>query len=69
MFSVSKELQLEWERQAHKRQFCKGLPGVFSSTTVRKHQFFGAQPSLWSNSHIYLYMTTRKSIALIFTDL
>jgi len=22
MFSVSKELQLEWERQAHKRQFC-----------------------------------------------
>ena len=22
MFSVSKELQLEWERQAHIRQFC-----------------------------------------------
>ena len=30
----------------------KGLPRVFSSTTVWKHQFFGAQPSLWSNSHI-----------------
>ena len=30
----------------------KGLSGVFSPT-VRKHQFFGAQPSLWSNSHIY----------------
>ena len=28
----------------------KGLSRVFSSTTVRKHQFFGAQPSLWSNS-------------------
>ena len=27
----------------------KGLSRVFSSTTVRKHQFFSAQPSLWSN--------------------
>ena len=26
----------------------KGLSRVFSSTTVRKPQFFGAQPSLWS---------------------
>ena len=24
---------------------------VFSSTTFQKHQFFGTQPSLWSNSH------------------
>ena len=31
----------------------KGLWRVFSSTTVWKHQFFGAQPSLWSNSHIH----------------
>ena len=31
----------------------KGLSRVFSSITVRKHQFFGAQPSLWSNSHIW----------------
>ena len=30
----------------------KGLSRVFSSTTARKHQFFGAQRSLWSNSHI-----------------
>ena len=30
----------------------KGLSRVFSSTTVQKHQFFGAQPSLRSNSHI-----------------
>ena len=29
----------------------KGLSRVFSNTTVQKHQFFGAQPSLWSNSH------------------
>ena len=30
----------------------KGLSGVFSSTTVQKCQFFSAQPSLRSNSHI-----------------
>ena len=30
----------------------KGLSRVFSSTTVQKHQFFGAQPSSQSNSHI-----------------
>ena len=40
----------------------KGLSTVFSSTTVWKHQFFGTQPSLQSNSHPY--MTTGKSIAL-----
>ena len=28
----------------------KGPPRVFSHTTVQKHQFFGAQLSLWSNS-------------------
>ena len=31
----------------------KGLSRVFSNTTVQKHKFFGAQLSLWSNSHIY----------------
>ena len=30
----------------------KGLSRVFSSTTVQKHQFFGAQLSSQSNSHI-----------------
>ena len=30
----------------------KGLLRVLSNTTVQKHQFFSAQPSLWSNSHI-----------------
>ena len=29
----------------------KELSRVFSNTTVPKHPFFGAQPSLWSNSH------------------
>ena len=30
--------------------------GVFSSTTVKKHQFFGAQPSLWFISHIHIWL-------------
>ena len=30
----------------------KGLSRVFSNITVLKHQFFGTQLSLWSNSHI-----------------
>ena len=40
----------------------KGLSRVFSNTTLQKHWFFGAQLSLWSNSHPY--MTTGKTIAL-----
>ena len=39
----------------------KGLSRVFSRTTIQKHQFFSAQPSLWSNSHPS--MTTGKTIA------
>ena len=31
----------------------KGLSRVFSKTRVQKHQFFGAQLSLWFNSHIH----------------
>ena len=31
----------------------KGLSRVFSNTTVQKHQFFSAQLSLWSSSHIH----------------
>ena len=31
----------------------KRLSRVFSNTTVQKHQFFGAQPSSQSNSHIH----------------
>ena len=31
----------------------KGLSRIFPNTTVQKHQFFGAQLSLWSNPHIH----------------
>ena len=41
----------------------KGLSGVFSTTTVQKHQFFGPQISLWSNSHIHTLLLG-KAIAL-----
>ena len=41
----------------------KGLSIVFPSTTVWKHQFFGSQPSLRSNSHIRTWLL-EKTIAL-----
>ena len=41
----------------------KGLSRVFSNTTVQKHQFFGAQLSSQSNSHIHTW-PTGKTIAL-----
>ena len=34
----------------------KGLSRVFSNTTIWKHQFFGIQTSLWSNSHIHTWL-------------
>ena len=34
----------------------KGLSRVFSNTTVQKHQFFSAQLSLLSNSHIHTWL-------------
>ena len=34
----------------------QGLSRVFSSITIRKHHFFGTQPSLWSNSHICTWL-------------
>ena len=34
----------------------KGHSRVFSNTTAQQHQFFGIQPSLWSNSHIHKWL-------------
>ena len=34
----------------------KGPSRVFSNTTVQRHQFFGAQLSLWPNSHIHTWL-------------
>ena len=41
----------------------KGIWRVFFNTTVQKHQFFGTQLSLYSNSQ-HPYMTTGKTIVL-----
>ena len=37
----------------------KGLSRIFSNTTVQKHQFFGALPSLWFSSHIHTWLLER----------
>ena len=34
----------------------KGLSRVFFNTTVQKHEFFGAQLSLWCSSHIHTWL-------------
>ena len=39
----------------------KGLSRVYSNTTVQKHQFFGAQLSLQSNSHIHTWLLENHS--------
>ena len=39
----------------------KGLLRVFSNTTVQKHQFFSAQLSLQSNSHIHTWLLENHS--------
>ena len=45
----------------------KGLSRVFSSTIVRRHQFFGVQPSLWSTlTSVYDY---RKNNSFDYADL
>ena len=41
----------------------KGLSRVFSNTTVQKHQFFGAQFSSQSNSHIHTVLAWTNSHA------
>ena len=36
----------------------------FSSTTIRKHLFFSAQPSLWSNSYIHTWLLEKPQLWL-----
>ena len=42
------------------------LSRVISITTVWKHQFFGAQSSLWSNSHIHTWLLRKTWWCLCF---
>ena len=52
---------LEWTSSISLQS--KGLSRVFPNTTVQKHQFFGAQLSSQSNSHIHTWLL-EKNIAL-----
>ena len=38
----------------------KGLSRVFSSTTVQRHQFFSAQPTVWSTYHICTWLLDKS---------
>ena len=40
----------------------KGLLRVFSNTTVQKHKFLHAQPSLWSNCHIHIWLLEKPQL-------
>ena len=40
----------------------KGLSRVFTNTTVQKRRFFGAQLSLWSNSHIHTRLLEKPQL-------
>ena len=42
----------------------KGPTGVFSNTTVQKHQISGAQLSLWPNSHIDTWLLEKPQLWL-----
>ena len=42
----------------------KGLLIVFCNTTVWKHLLFGTQPSLWSNSHIHMWLLEKPQLWL-----
>ena len=45
----------------------KGLSRVLSSTIIWKHPFFGAQPSLWCNSHIHMWLLEKPWLWLLET--
>ena len=47
-------ISLEWTSSISLQS--KGLSRAFSNTTVKKHQFFGTQLSLYSNSHIHTWL-------------
>ena len=42
----------------------KKMSKVFSNTIVQKHQFFGAELSLWPNSHIHIWLLVKLEIWL-----
>ena len=45
--------------QHHNAKASQGLWRVFSNTVVQKHQFFSTHLSLWSNSHIHMWLLNK----------
>ena len=45
----------------------KVLSRILSNTTVQKHQLFGVQRSLWSNSHIYTWLLEKTIVLTVQT--
>ena len=45
----------------------KGLPRVFSNTTVQNHQFFSAQLLLWSNCYICTWLLEKTELWLSYS--
>ena len=45
----------------------KRLSRALSNSTVKKYQFFGTQPSVWSNSHIRTWLLEKKITITIYT--
>ena len=42
----------------------KELSSVFSSITIWSHQFFYTQSSLWSSSHIYIWLLEKLNLSV-----
>ena len=40
----------------------KGLSRVFPSVTIQKHEFFGSQASLWSNSYFHTWLLEKPQL-------
>ena len=73
LHQVAKVLELQLQQQSFQwifstdsfkigwfdRLSVKELSRVFSSITIWKHPFLGAQPSLWSSSHICTWLLER----------
>ena len=77
LHQVAKVLELQFQHQSFQNQdwFPLGLTGlislqfkglwrVLSSTVVQKHQFFGAQPSLWSDACIHTWLLEKPYLWL-----
>ena len=60
-------LKIDWFDSLKISLLSKGLSGVFSSTTIGRHNFFGVLPSLRSSSHKCTWPLGRPGVLLHIT--